>query len=156
MNKLLWLVWNTSNYTTFCYKKETLLRNNYTKNVNINEQWMLFPNLLALDNPRRVHMTLKSINQSIWNSFLIFFYFFLCGADLEYIVLTKTCDRLIFYEQQTRRDTENILLAKLGELRTIWSHLLVWKISWLVGWLVDFYGISTFVGYLTPNPFLCK
>ena len=27
---------------------------------------------------------------------------------------------------------------------------------WLVGWLVGFYGISTFVGYLTPNPFLCK
>ena len=26
--------------------------------------------------------------------------------------------------------------------------------SWLVGWLV--LGISTFVGYLTPNPFLCK
>ena len=25
----------------------------------------------------------------------------------------------------------------------------------LVGWLV-FYGISTFVGYLMPNPFLCK
>ena len=25
----------------------------------------------------------------------------------------------------------------------------------LVGWL-GFYGISTFVGYLTPNPFLCK
>ena len=24
------------------------------------------------------------------------------------------------------------------------------------GWLVGFYGISTFVGYLTPNPFLCK
>ena len=24
-----------------------------------------------------------------------------------------------------------------------------------VGWL-GFYGISTFVGYLTPNPFLCK
>ena len=23
-----------------------------------------------------------------------------------------------------------------------------------VGWLVGFYGISTFVGYLTPNPFL--
>ena len=22
--------------------------------------------------------------------------------------------------------------------------------------LVGFYGISTFVGYLTPNPFLCK
>ena len=26
----------------------------------------------------------------------------------------------------------------------------------LVGWLVGFYGISTFVGYLTPNTFLCK
>ena len=24
------------------------------------------------------------------------------------------------------------------------------------GWLVGFYGISTFVGYLMPNPFLCK
>ena len=23
-------------------------------------------------------------------------------------------------------------------------------------WLVGFYGISTFEGYLTPNPFLCK
>ena len=23
-------------------------------------------------------------------------------------------------------------------------------------WLVGFYGISTFKGYLTPNPFLCK
>ena len=24
------------------------------------------------------------------------------------------------------------------------------------GWWVGFYGISTFVGYLTLNPFLCK
>ena len=28
------------------------------------------------------------------------------------------------------------------------------KVGWLVGWLFGFYGISTFVGYLTPNPFL--
>ena len=28
--------------------------------------------------------------------------------------------------------------------------------GWLVGWLAGFYGISPFVGYLTPNPFLCK
>ena len=28
-----------------------------------------------------------------------------------------------------------------------------WLIGWLVGWLVGFYGISNFVGYLTPNPF---
>ena len=25
-----------------------------------------------------------------------------------------------------------------------------------LGWFVGFYGISTFVGYLTPNQFLCK
>ena len=25
-----------------------------------------------------------------------------------------------------------------------------------VGWLVRFYGILTILGYLTPNPFLCK
>ena len=25
-----------------------------------------------------------------------------------------------------------------------------------VGWLVGFHAVSTFVGYLTPNPFLCK
>ena len=30
------------------------------------------------------------------------------------------------------------------------------KLAKLVGWFVGFYGISTFVGYLTPNPFLCK
>ena len=27
---------------------------------------------------------------------------------------------------------------------------------WMVGWLVWFYGISTYFGYLTPSPFLCK
>ncbi len=27
--------------------------------------------------------------------------------------------------------------------------------GWMV-WFVGFYGISTFVGYLMPNPFLCK
>ena len=26
--------------------------------------------------------------------------------------------------------------------------------GWLEGWLVGFYGISTFLGYLTPYPFL--
>ena len=32
-------------------------------------------------------------------------------------------------------------------------HLMVSLGVWLVGW---FYGISTFVGYLMPNPFLYK
>ena len=30
------------------------------------------------------------------------------------------------------------------------------EVYWLVGWLVRFYGISTFVGYLILNPFLYK
>ena len=25
----------------------------------------------------------------------------------------------------------------------------------VVGWLFGFYGLSTFMGYLKPNPFLC-
>ena len=31
-----------------------------------------------------------------------------------------------------------------------------WMQNWLVDWLFGFYGISTFVGYLMLNPFLCK
>ena len=30
------------------------------------------------------------------------------------------------------------------------------RVKWPKVWFVWFYGISTFVGYLTPNPFLCK
>ena len=33
-----------------------------------------------------------------------------------------------------------------------YADLVGWLVGWWVGWL-DFYGISTFVGYLTPNPF---
>ena len=36
---------------------------------------------------------------------------------------------------------------KLAYFEAAWFGLL---------WFVGFYGISTFVGYLTPNPFLCK
>ena len=32
-------------------------------------------------------------------------------------------------------------------------HIRKIEISWLVDWLVGFYGISTFVGYLMSNPF---
>ena len=43
--------------------------------------------------------------------------------------------------------TSNILINNLFNLEKVYK-MLVW-----FGW---FYGISTFVGYLTPNPFLCK
>ena len=32
----------------------------------------------------------------------------------------------------------------------IWNHLTVYK--QMVGWLAGFYDVSTFEGYLTPNP----
>ena len=39
----------------------------------------------------------------------------------------------------------------------VYTHTHIYKmIKRLVGWFVGFYGISTFVGYLMPNPFLCK
>ena len=43
---------------------------------------------------------------------------------------------------------------KLNIYKLLTNSLLV-TIFGLV-WFVWFYGISTFVGYLTPNPFLCK
>ena len=44
------------------------------------------------------------------------------------------------------------------EMTTIYSSESRDKILYcsMVGWLFGFYGISTFVGYLTPNRFLCK
>ena len=40
-----------------------------------------------------------------------------------------------------------------------WNFLIIlnWKLVWFgLVWFGGFYGISTFVGYLTPNLFLCK
>ena len=47
----------------------------------------------------------------------------------------------------------NQTLGMAFSLRMYHAHNEKWKIlvGWLVGW---FYGISTFVGYLTLNPFL--
>ena len=38
----------------------------FSKNVNINIQYMQFPKRLALNNPRQVDMSLKSINQECY------------------------------------------------------------------------------------------
>ena len=54
-------------------------------------------------------------------------------------------------------------LQYLFSLTFYHEHDMTWEleylfesvIEWLV-WFGGFYGISTFVGYLTPNPFLCK
>ena len=45
------------------------------------------------------------------------------------------------------------------ETPCFWVQIICIKNSYLnyiVGWFIGFYGISPFVGYLTPNPFLCK
>ena len=47
----------------------------------------------------------------------------------------------------------NVLLSHSPSL-FISIYLSIYPSRWLVGRLFGFYGISTFVGYLTPNPFL--
>ena len=59
----------------------------------------------------------------------------------------------------TKSRNENInfskyLIATGKIIRIVFDRKLIYY--WLVGWLFRFYGISTFLGYLTPNPLLCK
>ena len=51
----------------------------------------------------------------------------------------KTPQMFLFWE------TDSEILQNIKEACTLENR-----------WLVGFYGISTFVGYLTPNPFLYK
>ena len=53
-------------------------------------------------------------------------------------------------QQIPARRPDQVLINK--KKRT--DHLVDFEVH--VGWSVRFYGISTFVGYLMPNPFLCK
>ena len=48
-----------------------------------------------------------------------------------------------------------VLLASSSYVKTLVQYCLIY-LWFLLSWLVGFYGISTFVGYLTPNPLLCK
>ena len=57
-----------------------------------------------------------------------------------YIIIIISCYIYIYSTKSERKKEENKRM-----------------VGWFVGWLVfGFYGISTFVGYLTPNPFLYK
>ena len=61
---------------------------------------------------------------------------------------------------QIEKETLRIIFAVKNSIRWRVAELYFTKgppsvIQGLV-WFVCFYGISTFVGYLTPNPFLCK
>ena len=52
----------------------------------------------------------------------------------------------------TMTECTHINKNKSGKIRRIKFSVTLIGLVWFVG----FYGISTFVGYLTPNPFLCK
>ena len=58
--------------------------------------------------------------------------------------------------------TKNILKPIYSHIHThiqVHTHTyvyIIWTLIYVDGWFDGFYGISIFVGYLTPNPFLCK
>ena len=75
-----------------------------------------------------------------------------CTLDLQKISFYYM-DRVDFtsYSTKKKNATSNNFIW-FYNLRT---SLYVYYYKWFVCW-VGFYGISTIVGYLIPNPFLCK
>ena len=47
-------------------------------------------------------------------------------------------------------------LKREGGVHSVMVIAIENELNDLIGWLVGFYGILTFVGYLMPNPFLYK
>ena len=72
------------------------------------------------------------------------------------IILT---DPIVFYYRPKYSHTEVTILNLMFNYFYKKNHSppLFWNIyRFSIYWLVGFYGISTFVGYLIPNPFLYK
>ena len=78
-------------------------------------------------------------NISVWTSLLLYRNTWNHIAVCRFFVL----DRNTWYHKTVRVKKKLLSYSNKNSL------------FWLV-WFVWFYGISTFVGYLTPNPFLCK
>ena len=78
------------------------------------------------------------------------------------LILWQRCSRRILLPQQTKlfekHSKDNCLHGGYTKQIRIFLTLKSFfvAVGWLVGWLVGFYGISTFLSYLTPNPFLCE
>ena len=68
-------------------------------------------------------------------------------TSFDFQVIKKSCQSFIHVNTYVREVAEKISANKEAKNR------LILFIYWLVGWLVVFYGIWTFEGYLTPNPF---
>ena len=68
---------------------------------------------------------------------------------------------LYTYFSMNKQYVEGVQNSKRAYLRSkgniaIWLYHSLAELDWLVGWLFGCYGISIFVGYLMPNPFLYK
>ena len=57
------------------------------------------------------------------------------GPDAQFIIIISS----------------SIVVVVVVVFAVIVVEVVVAVVGWLVGWLVGFYGVSTFVGYLTPN-----
>ena len=70
-------------------------------------------------------------------------------------IIQRVKTRAIPCPHQPPARVDNTVSVARGGTATCTVYRSILKFSGLV-WFVWFYGISTFVGYLTPNPFLCK
>ena len=61
-----------------------------------------------------------------------------------------------FVDEDEFQPIEIIVTSLAEKIRFTVSEEIISTITDSLVWFVGFYGISTFVGYLTPNPFLCN
>ena len=114
--------------------------------------------LITKHNQKSVAMFEREVIKNESSRLFLFYFEFLFAV--RWIFSFFSIRTLIFLEEDffyTSIQIITILLNKLFEILTILVRIVVFCLIRLVGWLVGwFYGISTFVGYLTLNPFLWK
>ena len=77
-------------------------------------------------------------------------------ADPKHKFLVHLKFLLYLCKEREERPVSLKLWKKNDKQRKVNHQKMVFMVGWLVGWLFGFYGISTFIGYLTPNQFLYK
>ena len=87
---------------------------------------------------------------------------FLNGASQEIKVKLNESRRLKFYQvKQLKENSTKISAARKfkedSQFKELWKMIAATEVTFHILHVVERdTGISTFVGYLTPNPFLCK
>ena len=101
--------------------------------------------------------------QNIYLEIAIIYFFFLFLFLNESKSLLKNLRCIILYcsnsncfETWKARMKEQLEIWKMNEITNTLEMQKIVSTGTTKVWLVGFYGISTFVGYLTPNPLLCK